>query len=172
MKTTIKIIMLLASLYAGAQASITICGCPELVMENSGNAYLQFESHCNISDYDDPAVIFSNGEYIISDQLGQWMVANAQYRTAYTQLEEFIPYDVNDFTLYFGDYYCQYLNGEAVDSNLSTPEFEVVKEDTPFRVYTIEGRYFGEMLYKEVFLLPKTIYILKSDKMTIKVRRL
>lgn len=165
MKNLIKIFILLSVSYAGAQAqpmSVTICGCPQLVMENSGNAYLQFESHCNISDYDDPAIIFSNGEYIVSDQLGQWMVANAQYRTAYTQLEEFIPYDVNNFTLYFGDYYCTYLNGEIVNDNLTVPTYTVVEENIIFNVYTIEGKYIGDMDKKAVFDLPRSIYILKN----------
>lgn len=161
--------MLLTTVLGGSAQSL--CGCPTFLPELSNESYLRFKSQCPM-EIEEVTVVISDDNYIMTQWLGEWYDGSF-YNTALTQADNFIPYNLDNFAIFVDGTMCIYQGWFDTPTFEVAPEeeteFEVVKEDTPFKVYTIEGRYLGEMLYKEVFQLHKTIYILKNGKLTMKV---
>src|SRR5690606_20764489 len=156
-------LLILMSLGVNSQS---LCGCPTFLPELSDTAYLRFKSQCPM-EIEPLTVVVSDGQYIMSDWLGQWYDGDF-YHTALSQAFEYIPYNLNHFSIFTDGIVCTYIDGVAQET-FSVDKFEEETVDFLFDVFDLFGRHLGKMERKEIYTLPKSVYILKGEKVTIKI---
>lgn len=157
-KVKILLATLLLSLGVNAQNG---CGCPELMVEYTTPTNLRFKSECQIVVTNDLTLSMD-----LAMGSNYWNVGGLFYFNVVAYGND--TFNLNSLEIEFNSEICTYNFGE-----LGVPNFNLIREDLEFRVYSLEGKYIGTMNKRAILTeLPFAIYILRNQekRLTFKIK--